>query len=141
MQWLGGIGIVVMAITILPLLKVGGMQLFRMESSDQTEKALPRAAQIATAIGVIYLILTGVWAFAYWMAGMKGFDAAAHAMTTIATGGFSTYDASIGHFNNAWIDYLAVVGMIVGALPFLLYLKTPHCTSGFEVRFSYSRRV
>ena len=124
LQWLGGIGIIVMAIAVLPMLRVGGMQLFRMESSDQTEKALPRAAQIATAIGIIYLILTGVWAFAYWMAGMKGFDAAAHAMTTIATGGFSTYDASIGHFNNIWIDYIAVAGMIVGALPFLLYLKT-----------------
>ena len=124
LQWLGGIGIIVMAIAVLPMLRVGGMQLFRMESSDQSEKVLPRAAQIASAIGVIYLILTIVWSLAYWLAGMRGFDAVAHAMTTIATGGFSTYDASIGHFNNSLIDYIAVVGMVIGALPFILYLKT-----------------
>ncbi|MDD9877564.1 MAG: TrkH family potassium uptake protein [Magnetovibrio sp.] len=124
LQWLGGIGIIVMAIAVLPMLRVGGMQLFRMESSDQSEKALPRAAQIATAIGVIYLILTAVWAFAYWYAGMTGFEAVAHSMTTIATGGFSTADGSIGHFDNVWIDYIAAFGMILGALPFVLYLKT-----------------
>jgi trk system potassium uptake protein len=124
LQWLGGIGIIVMAIAILPLLRVGGMQLFRMESSDQSEKALPRAAQIASAIGVIYTLLTGIWAFGYWLAGMSGFEALAHAMTTIATGGFSTSDASIGHFDSAAVDYLAAGGMVVGALPFLLYLKT-----------------
>ena len=124
LQWLGGIGIIVMAIAVLPMLKVGGMQLFRMESSDQSEKALPRAAQVATAIGVIYLLLSGACAGAYWLAGMSGFDAFAHAMTTIATGGFSTVNASIGHFNNATIDTIAVVGMIIGSLPFILYLKT-----------------
>ncbi|MBL4689973.1 MAG: TrkH family potassium uptake protein, partial [Rhodospirillales bacterium] len=118
------IGIIVMAIAVLPMLKVGGMQLFRMESSDQSEKALPRAAQVATAIGVIYLMLSGICAGAYWLAGMSGFDAIAHAMTTIATGGFSTVDGSIGHFNNPTIDIIATVGMIVGALPFILYLKT-----------------
>ena len=124
LQWLGGIGIIVMAIAVLPMLRIGGMQLFRMESSDQSEKALPRAAQIATAIGVVYLVLTSVWAIAYWLAGMSGFEAVAHSMTTIATGGFSTSDDSISSFNNAWIDYIAAAGMIVGALPFLLYLKT-----------------
>ena len=124
LQWLGGIGIIVMAIAVLPMLRVGGMQLFRMESSDQSEKALPRAAQIATAIGVIYLALSCICAFAYWLAGMTGFDAISHAMTTIATGGFSTHDLSIAYFENVWIDYIAVVGMVIGALPFLLYLKT-----------------
>jgi len=124
LQWLGGIGIIVMAIAVLPMLRVGGMQLFRMESSDQSDKALPRTAQIATAIGVIYLVLTVAWALGYWLVGMKGFDAVAHAMTTIATGGFSTFDTSLGHFDNPWIDYIAVAGMIIGALPFLLYLKT-----------------
>jgi len=124
LQWLGGIGIIVMAIAILPLLRVGGMQLFRMESSDQSDKALPRAAQIATAIGIIYVALTGLWALGYWLAGMTGLEAWAHAMTTIATGGFSTSDASLGHFDSAVIDYLAAAGMIVGAMPFLLYLKT-----------------
>ncbi len=123
LQWLGGIGIIVMAIAVFPLLRVGGMQLFRMESSDQAEKAMPRAAQVAGAIGIIYLVLTAVWAISYWFAGMSGFDAIAHAMTTIATGGFSTYDRSIGHFDSALIDAIATVGMIVGGLPFLLYLS------------------
>ena len=123
LQWLGGIGIIVMAVAVLPMLRVGGMQLFRMESSDQAEKALPRAAQIATAIGVIYLVLTVAWAGAYWLAGMSGFDAVAHSMTTIATGGFSTSDGSLGHFDSSLIDTIATVGMLVGSLPFLLYLK------------------
>ncbi len=122
LQWLGGIGIIVMAIAVLPLLRVGGMQLFRMESSDQSEKALPRAAQVAGAIGAIYLVLSFVWAMAYWFAGMSGFDAIAHAMTTIATGGFSTYDRSIAHFDSALIDGIATAGMVIGSLPFLLYL-------------------
>jgi trk system potassium uptake protein TrkH len=124
LQWLGGIGIIVMAIAILPLLRVGGMQLFRMESSDQSDKALPRAAQIASSITLIYVALTGIWTFGYWLAGMTGFEAVVHAMTTIATGGFSTSDASLGHFNSAAVDYWAAAGMTVGALPFLIYLKT-----------------
>ncbi len=124
LQWVGGIGIIVMAIAILPLLRVGGMQLFRMESSDQGDKALPRAAEIAAVIGVIYLILSVIWGGAYWFAGMNGFDAIAHAMTTIATGGFSTHDSSLGHFDSATIDVIATTGMIMGALPFLLYMKT-----------------
>ncbi len=124
LQWLGGIGIIVMAISVLPMLKVGGMQLFRMESSDQSEKALPRAAQIATAISIVYLVLTLIWSFAYWFAGMSGFDAVAHAMTTIATGGFSTSDASLGHYDSAAIDGIATLGMLIGALPFLLFLRT-----------------
>ncbi|MCP5366241.1 MAG: TrkH family potassium uptake protein [Hyphomicrobiales bacterium] len=123
LQWLGGIGIIVMAIAVLPMLRVGGMQLFRMESSDQSEKALPRAAQIAGAIGTIYLGLTIIWAGGYWLAGMSGLEAVVHAMTTIATGGFSTSDSSMGHFDSALIDYIATVGMVVGGLPFLLYLK------------------
>jgi trk system potassium uptake protein TrkH len=124
LQWLGGIGIVVMAIAVMPLLRVGGMQLFRMESSDQSEKALPRAAQIAGDITILYVTLTVLWAGAYWFAGMTGFEAVAHAMTTIATGGFSTSDGSLGHFDSALIDAIATLGMIVGALPFLLYMKT-----------------
>ncbi len=124
LQWLGGIGIIVMAIAIMPMLRVGGMQLFRMESSDQSEKALPRAAQIASALAVIYAVLTLIWTGAYWMAGMSGFEAAAHAMTTIATGGFSTSDSSVAHFDSAAIDFIATGGMLVGGLPFLLFLKT-----------------
>jgi trk system potassium uptake protein TrkH len=137
LQWLGGIGIIVMAIAVLPILKVGGMQLFRMESSDQSEKALPRAAQVASAIGVIYLLLTVTCAGAYWLAGMNGFESFAHAMTTIATGGFSTSDGSIGHFDSAWIDIIATVFMIIGALPFLLYLRT--LQGNFRAMFSDSQ--
>jgi len=123
LQWLGGIGIIVMAIAIFPMLRVGGMQLFRMESSDHSDKAMPRATQIAGSIGVIYLVLTLIWAFAYWLAGMSGFDAIAHAMTTIATGGFSTKDGSIGAIDNFGVDVIATLGMIMGGLPFILYLK------------------
>ncbi len=123
LQWLGGIGIIVMAVAIFPMLQIGGMQLFRMESSETSEKALPRAAQIATAIGGIYFFLSVTCAFAYWLAGMSMFDAVSHAMTTIATGGFSTYDQSVGHFDSVAVDYIASLFMIVGSLPFLLYFQ------------------
>ncbi len=124
LQWLGGIGIIVMAIAVMPMLRVGGMQLFRMESSDQSDKALPRVANIASATAAIYTALTAIWAVAYWLSGMTGFEAIAHAMTTLATGGFSTSDGSIGHFDNATIDAVATAGMIVGSLPFVLYLQS-----------------
>jgi len=124
LQWLGGIGIIVMAIGLLPMLRVGGMQLFRMESSETTEKAMPRVAERAMAIGGIYVALTLVWTALYWWAGMTGFEALTHSMTTIATGGYSTSDGSIGHFDSALIDIIATGGMIVGSLPFLLYLRT-----------------
>ena len=122
LQWLGGIGIIVMALAVLPLLRVGGMQLFHMESSDQSDKALPRTAQIAAAIVVIYLALTVIWSGALWLAGLSGFDAIAHAMTTIATGGFSTHDASLSYYDSAVVEAITTVGMILGSLPFLLYL-------------------
>lgn len=124
LQWLGGIGIIVMAIAVFPMLRVGGMQLFRMESSDPSEKALPRAAQIASTIGGIYLGLTFICAAAFWLAGMNGLEAVVHSMTTIATGGFSTSDSSMGHFESWSIDLIATIGMLVGSLPFILYLKT-----------------
>ncbi len=123
LQWLGGIGIVVMAIAVLPMLGVGGMQLFHMESSDRSDKMMPRAAQISTTIAAIYLFLTVVCFAAYWAAGMSPFDAIAHSMTTIATGGFSTSDASIGHFDSSAVHWIAVCFMILGSLPFLLYFQ------------------
>ncbi len=123
LQWLGGIGVIAMAIAILPLLRIGGMQLFRMESSDRSEKATPRTTQLVAYISFIYLVVSLVCAFAYWSAGMSGFDAMAHAMTTIATGGYSTYDASIAHFGSATIEYIAIVFMLIGSLPFVLYLR------------------
>ncbi|RED46166.1 TrkH family potassium uptake protein [Aestuariispira insulae] len=123
LQWLGGIGIVVMAISVLPILQVGGMQLFRMEFSDRVEKALPRAAQIGGWISFIYLALTLTCATLYWMVGMSGFDAINHAMTTVATGGFSTHDLSLGWFKDLRVEMIAIVFMILGSLPFLLYLQ------------------
>lgn len=122
LQWMGGVGIVVMAISILPMLQIGGMQLFRMEFSDRIEKALPRAAQIGTWIFGIYIALSIICAYLFWLAGMSWFDAFNHAMTTVATGGFSTHDASFSYFNSAVIDAIATVFMILGSLPFLLYL-------------------
>jgi trk system potassium uptake protein len=123
LHWLGGIGIIVMAVAILPLLRVGGMQLVRAESSDLSEKILPRAAQVASATGMIYLALTLVCAVLYYLVGMTAFDAAAHAMSTISTGGYSTRDASIGAFDSAPIEYITIVFMIVGSLPFVLYIQ------------------
>ena len=101
MQWLGGIGIVVMAITILPLLKVGGMQLFKMEGPDTTEKILPRTIEVAAIIISTYVALTFLCGLFYWLFGMTIFDSVCHAMTTIATGGFSTHNDSIGFFKNS----------------------------------------
>ena len=123
MQWLGGIGIVVMAITILPLLKVGGMQLFKMEGPDTTEKILPRTIEVATIIISTYIILTLFCGFFYWIFGMTIFDSICHAMTTIATGGFSTHNDSIGFFKNSNIEIVASIFIILGSIPFISYLK------------------
>ena len=123
MQWLGGVGIIVMAITVLPLLKVGGMQLFKIESSDKPEKILPRATQVAFIIIFTYLILTLFCAFFYRVLGMNLFDSIAHAMTTIATGGFSTHNQSIGYFKNPNIEIVATIFIILGSIPFISYLK------------------
>ncbi len=123
MQWLGGIGIVVMAITILPLLKVGGMQLFKMEGPDSTEKILPRTVEVATIIISTYMLLTLFCGFFYWLFGMTIFDSVCHAMTTIATGGFSTHNDSIGFFKNSNIEIVASLFIILGSIPFISYLK------------------
>ena len=123
MQWLGGIGIVVMAITILPLLKVGGMQLFKMEGPDSTEKILPRTVEVAAIIISTYIVLTFFCGFFYWLFGMTIFDSVCHAMTTIATGGFSTHNDSIGFFKNSNIEIVASIFIILGSIPFISYLK------------------
>ncbi len=123
LQWLGGVGIILMAVSVLPLLQVGGMQLFRMEFTDRMEKTLPRAAQIAAWIGGIYLALTVTCAALYFAVGMEGFEAVNHAMTTVSTGGFSTRDGSIGFYDDVWIDTIAWIFMILGSLPFLLYFQ------------------
>ena len=136
LQWLGGIGIIVVAVGVLPALRIGGMQLFRMESSDTSEKVLPRVAQVAAGIGLIYIALTAICAASYWLAGMTSFESIAHAMTTIATGGFSTSDASVGHFDSAPIEWIATVFMVTGALPFVLYLQAVRGKPGLLIRDS-----
>ena len=124
LQWFGGIGIVVMAIAVLPMLQVGGMQLFQMESSDTSEKILPRARQVSMAIGGLYLSFTALCAFLLMLAGLSPFDAITHAMATIATGGFSTSDNSVGSFDSALVDMIIICFMIIGSLPFVLYLQS-----------------
>ena len=122
LQWLGGIGIIIMAMSVLPFLNVGGMQIFSTELSE-SDKALPRTTQLASSIGFIYIAMTMICVLCYMMAGMGKFDALTHAMTTIATGGFSTYDASLAHFNSNAIETIAIIFMILAGAPFVLYLK------------------
>lgn len=123
LQWLGGIGIIVMGMAILPFLQVGGMRLFQSESSDWSEKAMPRSGTIAKAIGKVYLSLTALCILSYWLAGMSGFDALVHGLTTSATGGFANYDNSMGHFaDNPGILWISILFMFMGALPFVLYV-------------------
>jgi trk system potassium uptake protein TrkH len=122
LQWLGGIGIIVVAMVFLPELRVGGMQIFRSEGFDTMGKILPRATEIASQISVIYVALTAICALCYLFLGMNAFDATVHALTTISTGGFSTYDASFGAFSGP-MEYVASVFMILSALPFVRYVQ------------------
>ena len=123
LQWLGGIGIIVMAITLMPIMNVGGMQLFKITSNDSSEKILPKSKQIALRLIFIYLFLTTLCAFSYKMLGMNLFDSITHSMTTIATGGFSNYNESIGFFNSISIETSAMIFIILGSLPFIVYIK------------------
>lgn len=123
LQWLGGLGIIVMAVSVLPMLQIGGMQLFKVEAFETSEKILPRATQISGFMTLIFLNLTALCTLAYLLAGMGILDAAVHAMTTVATGGFSNHDASLGHFDSVAVDVTATVFMIIGSLPFLLYVQ------------------
>ena len=122
MQWLGGIGIIVMATTVMPLLKVGGMQVFKTDTSD-TEKILPKTIEVAFAIIFIYTALTIACSFVYWTQGMNMFDSVAHSLTTLATGGFSTHNESIGFFESPGIELTAIIFIILGSIPFITYLK------------------
>ncbi len=123
LQWLGGLGVIVMAIAVLPILKVGGMQLFKVEAFDTAEKILPRATQISRALSAVYVILTLICAVFFYLAGMSKFDAVVHAMTTVATGGMSNHDASLGYFDSLSIELICILFMILGSLPFLLYVR------------------
>tara|TARA_B100000676_G_scaffold24465_1_gene21986 strand:- start:5082 stop:6533 length:1452 start_codon:yes stop_codon:yes gene_type:complete len=122
LQWMGGIGIIVTAVAVLPMLRIAGMQLFSTESSDQ-EKMLPRAVRIAVVITTIYGVFSVLCFLSYWVAGMTSFDAMTHAMTTVSTAGFSTHDESIAVFNSTRIEVIAMVFMVLGALPFVIYMQ------------------
>lgn len=123
LQWVGGIGIVVAAILILPALNIGGMQWFRSESSDMSDKILPRLRALALAILRLYLILSAACWLAYMLAGMGAFEALLHAMTTISTGGFSPHNRSLGHYDSVAIESVAIGFMLLGSLPFVAYLR------------------
>jgi len=123
LQWLGGIGIIVMAITLMPIMNVGGMQLFKISNSDSSEKILPKSKEIALRLIYIYSGLTTICAISYKILGMNTFDSITHSMTTIATGGFSNYNESIGFFNSFSIEISAMIFIILGSLPFIAYIK------------------
>ncbi|WP_353473140.1 TrkH family potassium uptake protein [Salipiger sp. H15] len=123
LQGVGGVGFIVTGIAMLPLLQVGGMQLFRTESSDKGEKELKNAAAFASATLRIYLGLIALCAFVYFLGGMSVFDAVTHAMTTLSTGGYSGYDASFGHFTSPFLQWAGTIFMLLGSLPFAWYLR------------------
>lgn len=122
LQWMGGMGAIALAIAVLPALSIGGMQLFRLESAER-QRALPPAAQIVVSAGIIYVVLTAVCATALWAVGMTGFEAVLHAMATVSTGGFSTSDQSIAHFQSTPIELVLILFMILSSLPMVLYLQ------------------
>ncbi|MGV6848355.1 MAG: TrkH family potassium uptake protein [Marinibacterium sp.] len=138
LQWLGGIGIIVVAMVFLPELRVGGMQIFRSEGFETMGKILPRATQIAGQISMIYVGITVACLLTYIALGMSGFDALVHAMTTVSTGGFSNYDASFGTFSGP-AEYAASVFMILAALPFVRYVQFVNGNAGAIFRDSQVR--
>ena len=123
LQWLGGMGIIVLAVAILPMLGIGGMQLYRAETPGPLKdtKLTPRITETAKALWYIYLALTVACATCYWLAGMSGFDALAHSFSTVAIGGFSTHDASLGFFDNPAVEATAVVFMAISGVNFALH--------------------
>ena len=123
LQWLGGIGVIVMAITLMPIMNIGGMLLFKVLNTDSSDETLPSSKEISLKLVLIYFVLTMICASAYKIFGMSFFDSITHSMTTIATGGFSNYNESIGYFNNAKIEITAMLFIILGSLPFIAYIK------------------
>lgn len=132
LQWMGGMGLIVLAIAVMPLLGIGGGQLYKTEipGAMNDQKLTPRIKETAQALWLLYLVLTILCAFFYFLAGMSTFDAIAHSLSTVSIGGFSTYDQSIGHFNNVLIETVCMVFMLLSALSFALhyaafYMKRP----------------
>jgi len=123
LQWIGGVGFIVMGVAILPFLNVGGMRLFKTESSDWSDKEEARTSQVALGILIVYILFTLCCFFGYLFAGMTVFEAINHAMTTISTGGYSTSDQSMGHFSHA-ADWNAIIFMFLGGVPFLLFVRS-----------------
>jgi len=123
LQWLGGMGMIVLAIAVLPMLGIGGMQLYKAEAPGpfKEEKLTPRLSQTARYLWGFYVGMTGACALAYWVAGMSGFDAVAHAFSTVSTGGFSTHDASLGFFDSPLIEGIAILFMTLGAINFSVH--------------------
>ncbi|MCK5877177.1 MAG: potassium transporter, partial [Candidatus Marithrix sp.] len=128
LQWLGGLGIIVLAVAVLPMLGIGGMQLYRAETPGpmRDEKFTPRLENTAKTLLYIYIVLTIACALAYWLAGMSLFDAIGHSYSTVATGGFSTYDTSLGHFNSPTIEGIAMLFIILGSLNFTIHFVAWH---------------
>ncbi|MGE5475979.1 MAG: TrkH family potassium uptake protein, partial [Bacteroidales bacterium] len=121
LSWMGGVGIIVMTVTVVPVLNIGGLQVFRLQGSTGGDRALQRSANVGATILGVYACLTAALAVALWLAGMPRFDALVHALGTISTGGVSTTDASLGGFNSAAIDFIACIGMVLGGIPYLLF--------------------
>ncbi len=152
LQWLGGMGIIVLAVAIMPMLGVGGMQLYRAETPGPMKdtKLTPRITETAKALWYIYLGLTMICALSYWAAGMDIFDAVGHAFSTVAIGGFSTHDDSLGFFNNAAVDTVAIIFMVIAGVNFALhfvswrsrslaaYFNDPEATVFVGILFSVS---
>ncbi len=122
LNWMGGLGIIVMAVAILPILRIGGMQLFKMESSDKTDKVKPRTAQVVLSIGSVYLLFTVLAGIALWATGMGVFDAVCHAFAALGTGGASTSDASMANWGTA-TQWVTIVAMTLGGTSFTLYIS------------------
>jgi trk system potassium uptake protein TrkH len=123
LQWMGGMGFLVVSLAVLPSLNVGGMQVFRLENGDRVDRMLPHAASVTVSIVGLYAGLTGLLTLALWAAGMSRFPALLHAMTVISCGGFSTADASVGAWRNPAVDWVVLAGMLIGGSPFMVYLN------------------
>lgn len=121
LNWLGGLAAATMAVSLLPALRIGGMHLFRMESSDQTGEARTRVLSVVASVAVVYVVLTGLIAIAFRLAGLKGFAAVSHAMSVLSTGGFSTFDQGLGG-QSIGVLWVAIVGMILGGATFTLFI-------------------
>ncbi len=130
-QWFGGMGLVVLAVAILPMLGIGGMSLYRAEIPGplKEEKMVPRLASGSRSLWLLYVGITAACALAYWLAGMTPFDAVAHSLTTVSTGGFSTHDASLGYFHSATIEAIAIVFMLAGGINFGVHFAAFHGVS------------